>query len=57
MFANGIKVWLNEEDYLIDTETSSPRQEYLVDEIIMHPDYSRRTVDNDVKLYKFFAYF
>lgn len=52
MFANGIKVWLNEEDYLIDTESSGPRQEYLVDEIIMHPEYSRRTVDNDIALLK-----
>jgi len=50
MLASGIKVWINDEDYLI-TE-GSKRQEYFVDEIIMHDQYDRRTVNNDIALLK-----
>lgn len=50
MFAGGIKVWLNEEDFLIDGETSGERMEYKVDRIIMHKSYDRRTGINFIDL-------
>jgi hypothetical protein len=52
MVANMIKVWLNEENYLTESETAGPRLEYQVTEIIMHVDFSRSTHNNDIALLK-----
>jgi hypothetical protein len=46
----GIQVLVNEQDILISTETAGGTRKFDVDKIIKHPNYSRRTVDNDIAL-------
>jgi len=48
MNANRINVILNEEDFSSTTENKAGSQKFEVEEIIMHPEYSRRTIDNDI---------
>jgi len=50
--AKGIIILLNEEDFLISSETVGGTQRVGVEKIIMHPNYSRRNVDNDIALIK-----
>ncbi|CAL8117608.1 unnamed protein product [Orchesella dallaii] len=52
MSARGIVVSLHDEDVTSTSETASGSQRFDVEKIIMHPQYSRRTIDNDVALLK-----
>ncbi|ODM93294.1 Trypsin-2 [Orchesella cincta] len=52
MSARGIVVSLHDEDVTSNSETASGSQRIDVDKIIMHPQYSRRTIDNDIALLK-----
>jgi len=48
MVSNGIVVLLHEENFQSTTETPSGSQRFNVERIIMHPNYNRRTIDNDI---------
>jgi len=50
MQASQIQVLVHEEDFASQTEVDGGTQRFGVEKIIMHPYYSRRTVDNDVAL-------
>ncbi|CAG7647062.1 unnamed protein product [Allacma fusca] len=50
--AKYLKVRLHEEDLSTTTENTQSYLEIPVEEIIMHPEYNRRTIDNDVALLK-----
>jgi len=52
MAPGGIEVWVHEEDFSSNTETEGGTQKFQVERIIMHPYYSRRTIDNDIALIK-----
>ncbi|CAL8117614.1 unnamed protein product [Orchesella dallaii] len=52
MVASGIEVWVHEEDFSTQTETEGGTQKFGVERIIMHPYYSRKTIDNDIALIK-----
>jgi len=50
--ARHLKVRLHEEDLTVTNENKESYLEIPVEEIIMHADYNRRTIDNDVALLK-----
>lgn len=52
MSARGIVVALHEEDFNSNTETEAGVKRFDVEKIIMHPNYNRRNIDNDIALLK-----
>ena len=52
MNAKSLKVRLNEEDVSKNNENDEGYLEFTVEKIMMHQNYSRRTIDNDIALLK-----
>jgi len=50
--ADGIQVWLFEENFLVEDENAQPTIRMDVQQITMHPDYDKRKIDNDIALLK-----
>ncbi|XP_021958690.1 trypsin-1 isoform X1 [Folsomia candida] len=50
--AEKIQVWLNEEDFRVEDETLTGTLRIDVEEIIMHQDYDRNKIKNDIALLK-----
>jgi len=48
--AEKIQVWLNEEDFRAEDENLNGTLRVDVEEIIMHPDYDRKKIANDIAL-------
>lgn len=46
--AEKIQVWLNEEDFRVEDETLTGTLRIDVEEIIMHQDYDRNKIKNDI---------
>lgn len=46
--ASKIQVWLNEEDFRVENETTAGTYRIDVEKIIMHPQYDPRRIDNDI---------
>ncbi|XP_021966516.1 trypsin-1 isoform X2 [Folsomia candida] len=50
--AEKIQVWLNEEDFRVEDETLTGTLRIDVEEIIMHAEYDRNKIKNDIALLK-----
>jgi len=50
--ADGIQVWVYEENFLVEDENPHPTIKVDVEEITMHPEYDKRKIDNDIALLK-----
>lgn len=46
--AEKIQVWLNEEDFRVEDETLTGTLRIDVEEIIMHAEYDRNKIKNDI---------
>lgn len=46
--ADGIQVWLFEENFSVEDENAQPTIKMDVKQITMHPEYNKRNIDNDI---------